>query len=134
MIDIRYTANFAANLDSIEVFWEENEFPQGFDRLLDELTDTVLVNLERHPRMGRGFLERRSQTVEALARVDKLRARLAVMAPDAGIREYVMDDYLVLYALSGQIIYLLAIKHHKQLSFDVDGFLSGPDASPKDRF
>ena len=31
-----------------------------------------------------------------------------------------MTDYLLLYALVGEVIYLLAIKHHKQLSFDID--------------
>jgi hypothetical protein len=33
------------------------------------------------------------------------------------IREYVMTDYLLLYALAGEVIYLLAIKHQKQLAF-----------------
>lgn len=36
------------------------------------------------------------------------------------IREYVITDYLLLHALVGDVIYLLAINHHKQLSFDIN--------------
>jgi hypothetical protein len=40
-------------------------------------------------------------------------------SPEADVREYVVGDYLVLYALSGAAAYLLAIRHHRQLSFDM---------------
>lgn len=40
------------------------------------------------------------------------------------LREFVMDDYLVLYLVRrGQVIFL-AVKHHRQLSFDLKGFWS----------
>ncbi len=35
------------------------------------------------------------------------------------LREYVMTDYLLLYVLGTDAIDLLAVKHHKQLSFDI---------------
>lgn len=35
-------------------------------------------------------------------------------------REYVMDNYLVLYALIDGKIFLLSIKHHRQLSFNFE--------------
>ena len=37
------------------------------------------------------------------------------------LREYVLKDYLLLYALIGGAIYLLAIRHQRQLSFDFEG-------------
>jgi ParE toxin of type II toxin-antitoxin system, parDE len=38
------------------------------------------------------------------------------------LREFVMDEYLVLYLVRrGQVIFL-AVKHHRQLSFDLKGF------------
>jgi hypothetical protein len=37
------------------------------------------------------------------------------------LREYVLKDYVLLYALIGKAIYLLAIRHHRQLSFDFEG-------------
>ena len=38
--------------------------------------------------------------------------------PNGELREYLLDDYMVLYAQFGALIYLLAIRHHRQLSFD----------------
>lgn len=119
---MRITDNFTRNLLGIEAFWEDRQFPQGFDRLIEELTAPVIPNLTRHPRMARNFLSRQPQSVEAVARVEKLDALLVTLGTDAEraeIREYVMTDYLLLYALVGNVIYLLAIKHQKQLSFDI---------------
>ena len=115
---VKFTANFEANLESIEVFWNESEFPQGYDRLLEDLDATLIPNLERFPQMGRSFIGRQPQSVEALSKHEQLCARLARLAKDAEIREYVLDDYLLLYALVKSDVYLLSIRHHKQLSFD----------------
>ena len=123
MIEVRYTDNLKTNLLDIEAFWDENQFPQGFDRLVDELTEPVIPNLTRHPRMGRNFLQRPPKSVETLARRQKLDALLHTLdtsTETAEAREYVMTDYLLLYALVGGVVYLLALKHHKQLSFDIN--------------
>lgn len=122
-MDIRYTHNITTNLQGIEAFWEECQFPNGFDRLVDELGEPVIANLKRHPRLERNFLQRQAQSIETQARLDKLKALLATLgtnAEQAEIREYVMTDYLLLYALVGDVIYLLAIKHQKQLTFALD--------------
>jgi hypothetical protein len=37
-------------------------------------------------------------------------------AADA-LREYLHGDYLILYTLIGSTVYLLSIRHHRQLSF-----------------
>ncbi len=128
MIQVLKTANYSANLDRIENYWYACQFPLGNDRLLDELADTVGFHLQNHPRLGRNFLQRRTQSVAKQARLEKLNALLATLGTDtkrAEIREHVMTDYLLLYALVGDVIYLLAIKHHKQLSFTLD------DQAPK---
>ena len=123
MIQIVATDNYRGNLDSIEAYWEACLFPAGNGRLLTELASTALVNLPNHPRMGRNFLQRQPVSVDSATRAQKLDALLRTLHTDAGraeVREYVMTDYLLLYALVGEVIYLLAIKHHKQLSFNVD--------------
>jgi hypothetical protein len=50
--------------------------------------------------------------------MDGLHARLKAIAKDGEIREYVMSHYLLLYARFDATIYLLSIRHHRQLSFD----------------
>ncbi len=114
---VRFTHNFEDKLAQIEAYWEGNEFPAGYDRLLDELTSTTLPTLEQHPRLGRPFFDRAAQTQQAKKKSLALRKQLAALAADGEIREYVMTEYTVLYALIAESIYLLAIKHHKQLIF-----------------
>ncbi len=122
---VRFTANFEANLAQIEGFWTEREAPQAYATLLDDLA-LVVDSLERHPRIGRRFLTRTAQSVEA-------RDRLASLIKQFGnveVREYLSGDYLLLYSIgsvadsrkSATNVYLLAIKHHLQVSFDFGNF------------
>ena len=115
---VKLTANFERNLGQAEGFLLEANAPQAFDALLDELTDTVIPNLERFPGMGRLFFVRPIRSVEASNSMDALKRKLNVIAKDGEIREYVMPHYLVLYARFDATIYLLSIRHHRQLSFD----------------
>ena len=115
---VKLTANFERNLGQAEAFLLVANAPQAFDALLDELTDTVIPNLERFPGMGRLFFVRPIRSVEASNSMDALKRKLNVIAKDGEIREYVMPHYLVLYARFDATIYLLSIRHHRQLSFD----------------
>jgi len=115
---VKLTANFERNLEEAEAFLLEADAPQAFDALLDELTDTVIPNLERFPGMGRLFFERPTRSVEASNGIDRLKRKLKAIAKDREIREYVMSHYLLLYARFDATIYLLSIRHHRQLSFD----------------
>ena len=115
---VKLTANFERNLGQAEAFLLEANAPQAFDALLDELTDTVIPNLERFPVMGRLFFVRPIRSVEASNSMDALKRKLNVIAKDGEIREYVSPHYLVLYARFDATIYLLSIRHHRQLSFD----------------
>jgi DNA repair protein RadC len=118
---VKLTANFERNLADIEQFLIQVEATHAFDGLLDELLDTVIPNLERFPGMGRAFLNRAVGSVEATNALGALRNKLkAVIAEPDSLREYVMTQYLVLYAQTEGNIHLLSIKHQRQLSFDFD--------------
>ena len=115
---VHLTANFERNLADVAQFLEAAQAPQAFDAVLDELLETVVPNLERFPDMGRRFLSRPLRSIEASNALAKLQQQLAAIAQDGEIREYVMAHYLVLYAHFDSRVYLLSIRHHKQLSFD----------------
>ena len=123
---VRFTANFDTNLERIGAFWAERNAPRAYAKLLDELGDTVIRNLERHPRIGRKFFARAARSVEVGERVAALLKRFGA----AEVREYLSGDYLILYCIVPDgpgdplalTVYLLAIKHHRQLSFDFAGF------------
>lgn len=113
-ITVKLAANFERNLEAIEAFLTEAEAHQAYDRLLDDLTETIIPNLERFPAMGRRFLERPVRSVEVANAREWLQSKLR----NGELREYLLADYLVLYARFDNAIHLLAIKHHRQLSFD----------------
>jgi hypothetical protein len=113
-IAVKLTAHFERNLEAVELFLTEADALPAYDKLLDELLDTLIPNLERFPAMGRNFLDRSAQSVETVNALNRLQAKLR----NYELREYLLANYLVLYARFDTEIYLLAIKHHRQLSFD----------------
>jgi hypothetical protein len=113
---VHVTRNFDESLEDIRRFLEEQELTQGFQSLLERLFETVIPNLERFPEMGVDFLAKVPQSAEGLIRLEALKKRLG---KNTGLREYISGDYLVLYAWRGDNLYLLSIKHHRQLSFDL---------------
>jgi plasmid stabilization system protein ParE len=116
---VELTASFLQRLDAIEAFLVEADAGSAFDDLLTELRATVIPNLRRFPRIGRRYLANPPQSAEALAQL----AALPAGAPDA-LREYLHGDYLMLYTVmdaspeTNASVYLLSIRHHRQLSFD----------------
>ncbi|HWS74467.1 MAG TPA: type II toxin-antitoxin system RelE/ParE family toxin [Quisquiliibacterium sp.] len=122
---VRLTASFERNLEALAAHCDESGAPQAFERLLDELSDTVIPNLERFPQMGRAFLERPARSVEAGNGLDRLRARLGSLEEGAELREYLMAEHLVLYLVAGARVFLLSIRHHRQLSFDFEALWLG---------
>ena len=121
---VRFTANFDANLAAIEAFWRGQQAPQAYLRLLEDLEQTVIINLEQHPAIGRCFFARSAQSAEVKSRVAALKRRLGATE----IREYLSGDYVLLYSVRpdtgrrGLVVHLLTIRHHRQLSFDFEGF------------
>jgi len=116
---VKLTANFERNLGGVQQFLEDAQAPKAFDALLDELVETVIPNLERFPDMGRRFMSRPVRSVEVSNALTKLQKQLSAIAQNGEVREYVMTHYLVLYARIESSVYLLSIKHHKQLAFDL---------------
>ena len=115
---VKITANFEANLAGIEAFCLQDDAPQAYDLLLDNLLNTIIPNLEQFSKVGRPFLAGQAQSIESQVMIERLKARTG----RGEIREYVTDDYLILYASIGDVAYLLSIRHHRQLSFDLRGF------------
>ena len=111
-IRVELTARFIERLESIEAVLTEADAVQAYDQLLDDLRRTVIPNLRRFPRIGRRYLDRPPQSAEAMVQL----AALPAGAADA-LREYLHGDYLILYTPAGSIVYLLSIRHHRQLSF-----------------
>ena len=116
---VELTASFLERLDAIEAFLLEADAGFDFDDLLAELRASVIPNLRRFPRMGRRYLAHPPQSAEALTQL----AAMPVGAPDA-LREYLHGDYLMLYTVvdaspkDKPTVYLLSIRHHRELSFD----------------
>jgi len=113
-----FADNFLRNLDGTESFLKP-EGASAFRRLLDRFLDDIIPLLTRYPDTGRRFLQHPVRSREARTLVRKLRS---VLRKTDDLREFVVDDYLVLYLLRGKEIIFLAIKHHRQLSFDLRRF------------
>ena len=118
---VRFTANFEANLAAIESWWRGREAPQGYAHLVERL-EGVVDDLERLPGWGRYVLARVPHSVGAVDRLARLRTRLERFE----LREYLAGDYLMLYAFDPAshppVVHMLAIRHHRELSFEFDGF------------
>ncbi len=113
-----FTENFSANLADIEAFLAP-EGSRAFQRLLDRLFADIVPTLCRFPQSGRSFLNRAIKSAKADVLTKELRR---LLNKNDDVREFVMDDHLVLYLLRRNQIVFLAIKHHRQLSFDLNHF------------
>lgn len=120
---VELTASFLDRLDAIEAFLNEAGAAQAFDELLADLRSTVVPNLARFPRLGRRYLDNPPQSAEALAQLSTLPVGAA-----SALREYLHGDYLMLYTVQDAqaTVYLLSIRHHRQLSFDFARLWPGP--------
>lgn len=115
---LRFTENFSANLSAIEQFVAPHS-RTAFHRFLDRLFDDVIPTLCRFPQSGRSFLTR---TVMSAKAKELTKALSKLLNKEDDLREFVMDDYLVLYLVRPQQVVFLAVKHHRQLSFDLKRF------------
>lgn len=124
-VSVQITSNFERNLLELEIFLAQAQASQAFDALLDELTNTVIPNLELFPGMGRLFLAHQPRSVEVANGITRLKTQLSSITPAGELREYVMTHYLVLYAQVKDTVFLLSIRHQKQLSFDFMALWAG---------
>ncbi len=121
---VKLTHNFERNLQELEVFMAEAGAEFAFEAVVQELMDVVIPNLERFPGMGRLFLQRPVNSVEVANGVARLAQQLSAMARDGELREYLMTHHLLLYARIKGTIFLLSIRHQRQLSFDFQALWS----------
>ncbi|GHU06073.1 hypothetical protein FACS1894158_11330 [Betaproteobacteria bacterium] len=121
-VRVELTESFSVRLDTIEEFLLEANAEFAFDALLADLRTIVIPNLRRFPRIGRRFLDTPPLSVEALARLTGFPTDTS-----GSLRVYLHGDYLILYALTDTdtTVYLLSIRHHRQLSFDFARFWPG---------
>lgn len=114
---IQVASHFEANLETIRQFLTENVAVPAFDALLERLEDEIVPNLEAFPEMGLILLDCKAESVESV----RAQKRLARKAGHRKIREYLVDEYLILYLDDGMSVSLLSIRHHRQLSYDFPG-------------
>ena len=115
-VTVRIASNFERNLDAIRDFLAEQGASAPFTGLVESVVLRLVPMLESHPRVGRDWMLRTPLTAKGRA----LRARIKVKLGNAReLREFVLDDYLVLYSIDGSVLTLLAVRHHRQLTFDV---------------
>lgn len=112
------TENFAQNLDAIRDFLGEDG-RVTFARLLDRLFEDIVPTVCRFPQSGRPFFDHPARSLET--RAARRRLRRLIRAGD-DLREFILDEYLLLYLVRGNHVIFLSIKHHRQLSFDLHRF------------
>jgi len=86
--------------------------------LLEKIFDVAIPNLAAFPEISIDFLNRVPASHQGKLKLADLRGRLG---KGAELRELILGDYLILYAVRKDVLYLLAIKHHLQLSCDFRG-------------
>ena len=108
---VRFTAQFGRTLDAALDFLVENDAQAAAARLRESVLLRLPELLRLHPRMGRDFMLRVPRSIEAEATYAQVATLLGTTTE---LREYILGDYLVLYAIEGSIVYLIAIRHHRQ--------------------
>ena len=129
MHKVSLSANFEQNLADIAQYLHAAELnatelnaaelnivakTPAYLQLLETLCTSVITNLSQFPEIGRKYLERQPQSVEAIA----LLTQIEKLCPTDEVREYLLNDYLVLYINRSNTTYLLAIRHQQQLAFE----------------
>jgi len=112
------TANFDRNLAAVREFLSAAGAVGAFDELVARLSAEVIPNLKRFPELGADFLARAPLSADGVALFE---AVVSAAGPGSRIRQLIDGDYIILYLVREPAVYLLAIKHHRQLSFDLAG-------------
>jgi|SRR3972149_3860543 len=115
-----FSGNFSYNLDQIRGFLELESRPT-FERMMDRLFDDIVPLLCTFPKSGRNFLSMVVESQEALVSLRRLKK---LLKKGDELREFVFDDYILLYIVRKEFLIFLSIKHHRQLSFDFRRFWS----------
>jgi len=112
------TQNFDRNLAAIRDFLSAAGAPKAFGERVGRLGSEVMPNLQRFRDLGADFLARAPLSADGVALFEEV---VKAAGPESQVRQLIDGDYLILYLVRGDAVYLLAIKHHRQLSFDLMG-------------
>lgn len=119
---VEATPNFLANLEAAHLFFVEQDAGSAdvrLDRLKAGLREMVLV-LSWSPAGGRPARFVAAKSVQAKLKSDAV-LKLAEQAGLPHLREYILDQHIVLYAHSETDVVLLALKDQRQLVYSLGG-------------
>jgi hypothetical protein len=112
---VKVTANFERNLERIRAFLSDAGAGQAFDALIEGLDARVVPAIERFPDIGASFAAKAPLSREGQVLFERM---VALAGPNAEVRQLIEGDYIVLYLVRGDSVFLLSIRHHRELSFD----------------
>lgn len=112
------TRNFDRNLAAIGDFLSAAGAHAAFGELVGRLASETIPNLQRFPDLGADFLARAPLSADGVALFEEV---VKAAGPGSHVRQLIDGDYVILYLVQGGTVFLLAIKHHRQLSFDLMG-------------
>ena len=116
-VEVFITANFERNLAEIRDFLAP-EGESAFHAVVERLASELIPNLERFPDLGADFMARAPLSREGQSLFERL---VREAGASAELRQLIDGDYIVLYLVRLDSIFLLSIRHHRQLSFDLPG-------------
>ena len=113
--------NFLTTLDEARAFFVEQDAESAatrFAKLKAQLREMLDV-LAWSPASGRPARFLAARSAQARLRADAV-LNLARQAGLPDLREYIIDQHVVLYAHAEREVLLLAIKHQRQLAYSAD--------------
>jgi hypothetical protein len=110
--EVVITRNFELDLERIEKFQVSAGTAQRIDELVDDLFERTLPLLERFPDAGPPY-DRNKLPHAAELVLRRVEARLKARQ----VRSLVRGDFVLLYIVSKDRVYLVCIKHHREAHF-----------------
>lgn len=117
-VEVLATANFDRNLEEIREFLGSMGAASAFEALLDRLASELIPTLEQFPQLGADFTSRAPLSLDGQALFERL---VKLAGASSELRQLIDGDFVLLYLVRGDSLFLLSIRHHRQLSFDFAG-------------
>ena len=113
--------NFLANLDSAHQFFQVQDEASAESRLTKLKADLreMIAILAWSPASGRPARFLSAKSAQATLKANAVQ-QLAEQAGLPSLREYIVGQFIVLYAHSETDVVLLAIKHQRQLMYSAE--------------
>lgn len=118
--DVRFTQNFEDNLGAIQEFLlarAPDTAAEQFNALLQDIA-AVASLLAQHPAIGRPMQSAAPPDSKPGLAWKHLVSRMRALRMGE-LREYVLHEYVILYAATRDTVHLLAVKHQRQLSYSL---------------